>query len=140
MIYLLDTDIIIYSIKAHETVQKNFRRYAQAPMYISVVTYGELYFGAEKSKSPQKNLSTVQRIGEIFPVIDVTKSIMETFGRLKAGLGRKGNVLDDMDLIIASTAMTHNYTLVTNNEKHFRKIPDLQIENWSVTGSSSASG
>jgi tRNA(fMet)-specific endonuclease VapC len=57
---------------------------------------------------------------------------METFAEIKADLQNQGNVIDDMDLLIAATALTMNYTLVTNNERHFSRIPGLQIENWAI--------
>ena len=55
---------------------------------------------------------------------------METFGQMKALLESDGQRIDDMDLLIASTALTHNLVLVTKNEKHFRRVPGLEIENW----------
>jgi tRNA(fMet)-specific endonuclease VapC len=131
MSYLIDTDIIIYSLKGNERVQKNLFEKKNISKAISVITYGELIFGAKKSKSREKNLATVFRIGELFPVIELTKGIVETFGEVKVSLQKKGNTVDDFDLLIGSTALFLNYTLVTNNEKHFSMIPDLRIENWS---------
>ncbi|MCW7474811.1 type II toxin-antitoxin system VapC family toxin [Leptospira levettii] len=131
MSYLIDTDIIIYSLKGNENVQKIFLERKNLSKAISVITYGELIFGAKKSKSREKNLATVYRIGELFPVIEITKGIVETFGEVKATLQKKGNTVDDFDLLIGSTALFLNYTLVTNNEKHFSMIPGLSIENWS---------
>ncbi|TGM72363.1 type II toxin-antitoxin system VapC family toxin [Leptospira mtsangambouensis] len=131
MSFLIDTDIIIYSLKGNERVQKNLIEKKNSSKAISVITYGELIFGAKKSKSREKNLATVYRIGEIFPVVELTKGIVETFGEVKAVLQKKGNIVDDFDLLIGSTALYLNYTLVTNNEKHFSMIPDLRIENWS---------
>ncbi|PJZ35943.1 VapC toxin family PIN domain ribonuclease [Leptospira levettii] len=131
MSYLIDTDIIIYSLKGNENVQKIFLERKNLSKAISVITYGELIFGAKKSKSREKNLATVYRIGELFPVIEITKGIVETFGEVKASLQKKGNTVDDFDLLIGSTALFLNYTLVTNNEKHFSMIPGLSIENWS---------
>jgi len=55
---------------------------------------------------------------------------METFGEIKADLKVKGKTIEDMDLLIASTAITHNMILVTNNENHFNSIHGLEIENW----------
>jgi len=54
----------------------------------------------------------------------------EIFGRLKADLEGKGSPLDDFDLIIATSALSHNLTLVTNNEKHFKRIEGLKLTNW----------
>jgi tRNA(fMet)-specific endonuclease VapC len=134
MSYLIDTDIIIYSLKGNENVQKNLFKKKNISKAISVITYGELIFGAKKSKSREKNLATVFRIGELFPVIELTKGIVETYGEVKASLQKKGHSIDDFDLLIGSTALFLNYTLVTNNEKHFSKIPDLRVENWSKSG------
>ncbi len=129
--YLLDTDVIIYSLKGDPKVNARMRTAAADPKALSVITYGELYFGAMKSANPQQNLAKVRRIGQIFPIIDVSRAIMETFGMLKADLQRAGKSVDDFDLVIASTAMVINYRLVTNNERHFKGIPGLQMENWS---------
>jgi tRNA(fMet)-specific endonuclease VapC len=131
MSFLIDTDIVIYSLKKIDIVIDNFRKHLDAPKYLSVVTYGELVFGARKSKNVEKNLATVHRIAELFPIIDISPAIMETFGTLKAVLQKRGTAVDDMDLLIAATAMTHSLMLVTNNEKHFRRIKGLEMVNWS---------
>ena len=130
MAYLIDTDILIYSIKGHTIVQKHFVQNGNVPKAISVVSYGELVYGAKKSEYIEKNLAVVHRIAEIYRIIDITKAVMETFGGLKAQLQRDGITIADMDLLIASSALTLNLSLVTNNEKHFSKIPGLTMENW----------
>jgi tRNA(fMet)-specific endonuclease VapC len=128
--YLLDTDTIIYALKANRNVTRSFEDKAPQSKALSAITYGELFFGAMKSSAPQVNLAKVRRVAELFPVIDVSRAIMETFGSLKADLERRGTRVDDFDLVIASTALVLNYTLVTNNERHFRHIPGLRVENW----------
>jgi len=55
---------------------------------------------------------------------------MDTFGSIKIKLQESGKIIADMDLIIASTALNWNYTLVTNNTKHFINIKGLLLENW----------
>jgi len=128
--YLIDTDIIIYSLKGVPSVVENFRTHSNDPKSISVITYGELVYGAEKSQNISKNLAKVHRLREIFPVIEISCSIMDTFGRLKSSLTTTGITINNFDFLIASTAITMGYTVVSNNEKHFSKIPDLQLENW----------
>ena len=128
--YLLDTDTIIYSLKGIPAVVEQMRNHAADPKAISVITYGELIYGAEKSQQTAGNLAKVHRLREIFPIIDISCSIMDTFGDLKARLSRTGHTVDDFDLIIAATALTMGYSVVSNNEKHFSKIPDLLVENW----------
>jgi tRNA(fMet)-specific endonuclease VapC len=129
--FLLDTDIIIYSLKGNPIVTDNFRRHAKDPKALSVITYGELIYGASKSQQASKNLAKAHRIRETFPVIDLTCAIMDTYGALKAELNRKGTSINDFDLLIASTAISLDYCIVSNNEKHFNKISDLKVVNWS---------
>lgn len=130
--YLLDTDILIYSLKGNRQVMDNFARHADAPKAISVVTFGELIFGARKSLCVNENLAKVYRIREMFPVIDLTPAIMECFGDMKAELQLRGISVADLDLEIAATALTMGCSIVTNNTRHFRKIPGLKIENWTA--------
>ena len=128
--YLIDSDILIYSLKNQPLVRQRFKEKASIPKAISVISYGELYYGAKKTIQVEKNLAIVRRISELFSIINTTKSIMETFADLKTDLQIKGKIISDFDLIIAATALSFNYILVTNNEKHFSRIPSLQIENW----------
>ena len=128
--FLLDTDIIIYSLKGLPKVVKNIQLNADAPKALSVISYGELVYGAYKSVKVSSNLAKVHRLRDIFPVIELSASILECFGSIKAHLSKKGITVDDFDLLIGSTAITCGYTLVTNNEKHFNKIPDLMMVNW----------
>lgn len=134
MAFLIDTDIIIYSLKGHEGVQGWMQRNQNLPKFISVVTYSELIYGARKSLHPERNIATVSRIAELFPVIEIGSGIMEIFGELKAGLEVRGSRLDDMDLLIASTALHRNLSLVTNNKTHFMRVPDLPLEAWETPG------
>ncbi|VAX36758.1 hypothetical protein MNBD_UNCLBAC01-1271 [hydrothermal vent metagenome] len=128
--FLIDTDIIIYNLKSMSSVQKNMAATAQAPKAISVITYGELRFGAAKSKQKTKSLAIVKRIAELFSIIGLNAGIMDIFGELKADLQKKRTRIDDFDLLNAATAMYLNYTLVTNNEKHYKNIKGLKLQNW----------
>ena len=128
--YLIDSDVIIYSLKGHAATVERMLQHRTDPKSISVITYGELVYGARKSQRVEKNLATVHHLAELFPLLPVTRSIMETFANLEAPLEKGGTRLDDMDLLIAATALVHNLTLVTNNERHFQRIEGLAIENW----------
>jgi tRNA(fMet)-specific endonuclease VapC len=128
--YLLDTDTIIYALKGDPRVTRHLEEKAAQAKALSVISYGELFFGAMKSAMPQANLAKIRRVAELLPVIEVTQAVMETFGSLKADLQQRGRGVDDFDLVIASTALVLNYALVTNNERHFRGIPGLRVENW----------
>ena len=130
MHFLIDTNILIYRLKNMGNVNENFLKYQDNPMSISVISYGELLFGAEKSQAVEKNLATVQRIKSIFPLFDITPEIMVTYAKTKAYMQKTGKTTDDMDLLIASTAIANNLILVTHNTKHFQYIPKLQFVDW----------
>lgn len=129
--YLLDTDILIYSLKGHEKVQGNLRKHIGDPIQISSVTLMELYFGAYKSKKVESNLAKVRKIESSLEIIPISQELAEIFGLLKAKLETAGTPLDDFDLILAATALSRNLILVTNNERHFKRVEGLKIENWS---------
>jgi tRNA(fMet)-specific endonuclease VapC len=128
--YLLDTDTIIYFLKNDPVVVDNFRLHEYSPKALSVITYGELLYGAENSARRNENLARIHRIAELFPVIDVTRAVMETLSSVKFSLKRSGRTVGDFDLVIASTAITIGYSVVTNNQRHFNKIPGLNTANW----------
>jgi len=128
--FLLDTDTIIYSLKANSNVLRNLEAHKQDPLRICVITLLELYYGAYKSEKSISNLVKVRLIEKEFDILPVDDAIAETFGMIKSTLESVGTPLDDFDLIIASCALAHNLTLVTNNEKHFHRIEGLKVENW----------
>jgi tRNA(fMet)-specific endonuclease VapC len=133
MAYLIDTDIIIFSLKGEERVHKWMMDNQTIPKFISVITYGELMYGARKSPHPNKNMATTYRVADLFSIIDINKGIIEVFGEIKARLELSGIRLEDMDLLIAATAIYMDLALVTNNKKHFNRIEDLVIEDWEQT-------
>lgn len=130
MHYLIDTNIIIYRLKNLGNVNANFLKNKDKHMSLSVISYGELVFGAKKSKAAEKNMETVNAIKSIFPLLEITSEIMNIFGEIKAYTQKIGKTIDDMDLLIAATAITNNFTLVTHNMKHFKNIPNLKVEDW----------
>ena len=130
MAYLIDTNTIIYSLKQDQQVNRKFTQTREIPKSISVITYGELIYGARKSRQVEKNLAITYRVAELFPIIDINRSVMDIFGEIKNSLAKKGKTIEDMDILIAATAMSHNLILVTNDVNHFQRIDGLRIENW----------
>ncbi len=82
--YLIDTDALICSLKGHEQVVAHLERPAAEPKAISVISFGELLYGAQKSARPSANLARVRRLGELLPVVEVSRPVMDTFGKLKS--------------------------------------------------------
>jgi tRNA(fMet)-specific endonuclease VapC len=128
--FLIDSDILVFLLRGNERVSERFAAHAADPKALSVISYGELLYGAIKSARPVENTAKVRRIAELLPMVDVSPAVMETFASLKAEMEQHGKKVDDFDLIIASTAVHLSYTLVTNNVRHFREIPGLAVENW----------
>ena len=128
--YLLDTDIVIYSLKGHSAVKKNLERNLHAALKISIVTLIELYYGAYKSQKVASNIGKIKRIEDAVEIIALGRESAEIFAMLKADLEKSGIPLDDFDLILAACALSHDLVLVTNNVKHFQRIQGLKFENW----------
>lgn len=128
--FLIDTDIFAHLLRGHETVEHNVREHIEQPMAMSAITYGELYVGALKSTRSRNDLGKVRRLAEGFTIHPVTRAVMETYATLRRDLEARGTRVDDFDLIIAATALNLGYRVVTGNERHFARIPDLPVENW----------
>jgi predicted nucleic acid-binding protein len=128
--YLLDTDTVIYSLKGEPAVKKNLRDHFHDPMRMSVITLMELYYGAHKSLKIASNLAKIKTLELSFEIISISEESAEIFGMTKAQLEKAGSPLDDFDLIIASSALSNNLVLVTNNVRHFQRIEGLKLTNW----------
>lgn len=130
MAYLIDTDTIVFALRGEESVLARFEENKQIPISISMITYAELVFGAKRSQNEQKNMILVNHIRDIYQIEQLSEGVMEVFADIKAKLFESGSRIEDMDLMIAATALYNDLTLVTNNTKHFEKIPNLKLENW----------
>jgi tRNA(fMet)-specific endonuclease VapC len=127
---MLDTDISSYIIKRRPaTLVEKFERHAET-LCVSVMTAAELRFGAEKAARPQL-AELVEAYLERLAVLDWTNEVTGHYARIRSVLERSGKPIGNMDLLIASHAVTQRMTLVTNNLKHFSSVPDLKVEVWS---------
>jgi len=130
--YLIDTDIIVFALRGDQRVRDRLATDVTEPRVLSVITYGELLLGAMRSTRSAENVASVRQIAKLYPVIEVSRPIVEAFASLKTHLARQGQLLEDFDLLIAATALSLGCTLVTGNVRHFERVPDLTIENWVV--------
>lgn len=128
--YLLDTNMVIYVIKRRPLeVMEAFNQNASR-MAISVITLSELLHGAEKSSQPERNLRVVEDFCSRLEVLNYTAKAAQHYGSIRAGLEKVGQPIGVNDLHIAAHARSEGLILVTNNEREFKKVPALQIENW----------
>jgi tRNA(fMet)-specific endonuclease VapC len=101
---------------------------------MSVITLGELRFGAEKSQSRERSLAGVARLEQLIPVHALPEAAGEHYGQIRAGLSSLGQPLGNNDLWLAAHARAEGWILVTNNAREFIRVPGLQIENWVSNG------
>jgi len=131
--FLLDTNICIYiRRKKPEEVLRRFRRLKQGEAVLSVITFGELVYGAEKSAQRTAALELLRELAQVLPVMGLPETAAETYGMIRAELERKGQMIGNNDLWIAAHAKAAGLTLVTNNEQEFRRVRGLKVENWVV--------
>lgn len=126
MKYLLDTNVVIDHLRGKVKLQKSL---ILKSVSISIITYGELMYGTEKSKEKEKTKLLVTDFLQELSVHTVTlnQTIMSEYAVIKALLETKGEKLDDFDLLIGATAKVNSLVLVTRNKKHFARIEGLKL-------------
>jgi tRNA(fMet)-specific endonuclease VapC len=129
MSYLIDTDIASAFLKGNGTVFNRFIQYGGG-LYISAVSVAELYSWVYRAKSSASRIQGLSDLLLNVRLIDIDHEIARRAGEVQAGLRDRGLPMPGMDLLIASTALVHDLTLVTHNQKDFQNISDLRIEDW----------
>ncbi|OGT26612.1 MAG: plasmid maintenance protein [Gammaproteobacteria bacterium RIFCSPLOWO2_02_FULL_42_14] len=129
--YLIDTNICIYITKQKppEVIRK-FKKLQVGAVAMSVVNYGELYYGSQKSAHAKKAHAALESLIGVIPVLPLPQDAAKQYGRIRSYLESKGKIIGNNDLWIAAHCLTLNITLVTNNVKEFKRVPKLRIENW----------
>ena len=129
--YLLDTNIVIFTMKNRpQQVKKRFEQY-HGRMGISAVTLGELVFGAEHSQQVERNLTDVEAMVARLEVLPFDNKAAYHFGQIRSLLYRMGQPIGPYDMMIAGQAISSGLRLVTNNTKEFERVPGLVLEDWS---------
>ena len=131
--FLLDTNICIYiRRKKPDPVLRRFRALKAGEAVLSVITFGELLYVAEKSAQRAAALELLRELAQALPVMGLPEAAAEAYGAMRAELERKGRMIGNNDLWIAAHAKAAGLTLVTNNERGFRRVRGLKVENWAV--------
>ena len=127
MRYQIDTDWSIDHLHNIPAVSRRLAELAPAGIGISIISIAELYHGVVNSRNPEREESDLLRFLEAFTIIEVNVPICRIFGSERARLRRAGTPIHDLDLLIGATALYHNLTLLTNNRRHFGRLPGLTI-------------
>ncbi len=100
-------------------------------MGMSVITYGELTYGALKHPQSAIAISSLEMLAVLIPVLPLPEGAGRAYGEIRAMLAAKGAPIGPNDLWIAAHALAAGLILVTNNEREFRRVDELKVENWS---------
>ena len=127
--FMLDTDTVSLYLRENRSVASKLSAHRPSEVCLSSITLGELRFGADKrgSKRLHRMIDTLIASVESVP-FDSTAAAM--FGRVRAHLEAKGKPIGALDTLIAAHALALDLTLVTNNTKHFTRVPELRTETW----------
>ena len=129
MKYLLDTNIAIFYMKGKYNLDERFVNITPGNLFISEITLAELKYGVENSEHTEKNRKVLDlfltgvKILPIFHALDL-------YAKEKVRLQKAGTRIDDFDLLIGTTAITHNLVMVSNNTSHFKIIKGIKLEDW----------
>jgi tRNA(fMet)-specific endonuclease VapC len=131
--YMLDTNICIY-IRRQPPRQMlaRFERLKPGEAVLSAITYGELLYGAEKSAHRTQAMPLLEELAAIIPVVPLPLEASRAYGAIRAALEAKGEMIGNNDLWIAAHATVMDVTLVTNDEREFRRVATLKVQNWTV--------
>ena len=131
--YLLDTDTCIYVHRNRPPqVLRRFQKLREGEAVISVITFGELLYGAAKSTKRIEALQALEELKRLLHVLPMDEAVADAYGVVRADLESRGELIGNNDLWIAAQSLSAKLILVTNNEREFSRVKGLRIQNWAV--------
>jgi len=132
---MLDTDICIYIMKRKPLLVLDRLKLLQpGQLSMSAITFAELMNGAKKSQRVEANVSRLNALGEILEICSFDQQAAIVYGEVRSSLEKRGEVIGPHDLLIAAHALSLGRTLITNNEREFKRVEGLELENWADDG------
>lgn len=125
--YLIDTDWVIEYLKGRDETVGILQSLAPDGLAISLITYGEIYEGIYRGNDPDRHEQIFADFLNGVAILPLDQEIMKLFARIRGQLRADGQLIGDPDILIASTAIHHKLTLLSNNQRHFSRIRDLQF-------------
>jgi tRNA(fMet)-specific endonuclease VapC len=133
MIWMFDTDILIYFVNrkpGFEHIARRMSGRCPGELRLSTITLAELKFGIENGEFRAENRRALTDVLQLFQTDDLPSGAAQDFGEIKTALVRKGKAIGPYDMLIAAHARHIGATVVTNNEREFRRVPGLSVQNW----------
>ena len=130
---MLNTDICIYIIKRKPLrVLERLESIQPDQLSMSAITFAELMNGAKKSQRVEANVSRLNALGEILEICSFDQQAAIAYGDVRSSLEKRGEVIGPYDLLIAAHALSLDRTLITNNEREFKRVKGLKVANWTA--------
>ena len=127
MKYLIDTDWTIHYLNGKQSIVDQLIALRNEGLSISVISLAEVYEGVYYSLDPKSSQEGLNNFLKLVSILPDSDEIAKIFGKVRGGLRKKGELIDDFDLMIASTAIHYNLIVLTNNRKHFERVEGLEI-------------
>jgi tRNA(fMet)-specific endonuclease VapC len=132
-VYLLDTNACIRILNnSSPPLIARLQQHEPGEIYLCAIVKAELTYGAYHSSQVADNLRVLDRFFEPFVSLPFDDRCVVGYGRIRSDLAREGTTIGPYDLMIATTAMSHDLTLVTHNTKEYGSIAGLHFEDWEV--------
>ena len=129
-LYLLDTNVLIASLKGHASVRARLEATPIISLRLSAIVLGELAFGAEKSAHGERNRARLETLSQRLPLVGIDHDTVRHYAAVRAALERQGTPIGANDTWIAAQALAIGAVLVTDNEREFRRVDGLVVQNW----------
>jgi tRNA(fMet)-specific endonuclease VapC len=129
---MLDTNIVVFAIKNNANVISAMKAHKNQGLFISAITLSELEHGVCNSQHKEKNRTALTNFLSILSILPYDEKAAQEYGEIRTYLQKTGNLIGNMDMLIAAHAKSLNMTLVTNNTREFERVHDLNIEDWSL--------
>jgi tRNA(fMet)-specific endonuclease VapC len=125
--YLVDTDWVADYLKGRTHAVSLLRRFAIDGLGISILTFGEIYEGILYGQNRLAHEAGFRNFLRNVDVLPLNRQVMRRFANLRGSLRQSGQLIGDIDLLIAATALHYRLALLTRNVRHFQRIADLEI-------------
>ncbi len=127
--YMLDTDTVSFAIRGEGQVATHLLEHRPSELCISSITFAELQYGAERRRS-RKLHRLISAFVEPIEIMPFDSAAAVQFAKVAAALARRGELIGALDTLIAAHALSLQLTFVTNNTRHFSRVPGLATQNW----------
>lgn len=132
-LFMLDTDIISYIVSGrHHQVRARLTEKDPVQICVSVVTVFELLYGLKRLPPDHRLQTDTRSFLTGLAVLAWENDAAEICAEMRHGLISGGQVIGELDMMIAAHAPSIGATLVSNNTRHFARIPGLTVENWTI--------